>query len=503
MPYNPVPLPASGHQDLGVNAYGTVGGGTLTQKIFSQYDLYKPNELLQVFERHGYKPSFRLMLRAMGFTRGTAKPTTGHYEYPWRKNTIKFGAIITPSAGAGTNVVVELDPASMFNTGATVSGVASQGSYPVVRDILHFRDGRQGQIIAKDTSVNPHRLTIRPLQAATDLATSIVVGEDYFVATAAFAEGSNLPSGRVPRILKYTNDFQITKAAAAVTGSELTNQTYFDPVPNMPGSYFLKVSDLCIYYFEEYYDGGLMWGQTINNITEFNPVIGHDLDVKGTEGLIEFATTNGFTDTYTVGAYALSDFTTVSNYLERERVNWRELLCLQGCDIRNEIEEVIGGVLDGDLAALLTKKWLYGDMVGEGFSENFMSDDQPYEPGDYALNISFRAVKKGGFNYGFFTMNAFNEAMGAGAVGYDYPNWQVMIPVGYMAEKSTGTNKPTVGYEYKELNGYSREQIAVKLEGAGTGEPVVTPYDIRQIGMIGEFAFHATCGNCIVIQRPA
>ena len=500
MPYSPMPL--GGNQDLGVNSFSNVGGGAQTQKVFSQYDYYKPNELIQVFERHGYKPSFRMLLRSMGFTRGTAAPTTGHYEYPWRKNTIQVGSIITPSGGAGNNMVVALSAASMFNPGVTVNGAAAQASYPIVKDILLFHDGNAAQIIAKDTSVTPHRLTLRPLKSTVDLDNSVNVDDEYFIPTSAHGEGSGLPAGRVPRILTYTNEFQIIKNAAAVTGSELSNETYFQPVEGQSGSYYLKVADLAMYYFEEAYDGGLMWGQTINNITEFNPELGHDVDVKGTEGLIDFITTNGFTDNYTVGAYALSDFVTVSEYLERERVAWRELCCLQGYAIRNEIEGVLEAILDGDLAALLTKQWMYGEMAGEGFRENFMGDDQPMDASDFAYKVGFRAVKKGGFNYGFYTMNAFGEAQGAGATGYDYPNWQVMVPVGYMADKSTGTNKPTVGYEYKELNGYSREQIPVKLDGAGTGDPVVSEYDLRKIAMLAEFAFHGTCANATVIQRP-
>ena len=110
-----IPFVPAGGQDLTPNAFSDVGGGVQSQGVISQYQAYKPNELVQVFERHGYRPSFRLMLKTMGFRRGSYAPTIGHYEYPWRKNLVTVGAIITPSAGPGTPVTIELDAADMYN----------------------------------------------------------------------------------------------------------------------------------------------------------------------------------------------------------------------------------------------------------------------------------------------------------------------------------------------------------------------------------------------------
>lgn len=500
MAYSPFITP--GGEDLGVNAFSDVGGGVMTQEVISDYNLYKPNELIQVFERHGYAPSFRLILKNMGFRRGTAKPTVGHYEYPWRKNLVTIGDIITPSAGPGTNVVIELDPTDMYNAGVTVNGVAAQASYPLEKEIIIFKDGNAGQIIAKDTSVTPHQLTIRPVKTTVDLVASIVIGESYFIATNAWGEGSGLPKGRVPRVLTYQNTFQIVKEAMYSTGSELTNQMYFNPTPDKPGSFYAKMEMDAMYRFEEMCDGALIWGQQINNITEYNQEVGLDIPITGTEGLIEFATVNGNNETYTVGNYQISDFDDVSRYYERERIGVREIMCLQGIDINIEIENVIGTLLDGDLAALLTKKFMYGDNM---FSDGINAKD----PGAMALEYNFRAVRKSNYNYYFYMLHIFNENVGAGAPGYDYPNWQVMFPVGYVADKDSGTKRATVGYEYKQLGNYSREEVIADFSGvgvAGTGTPyriASNPNDIHVGGMLAEIAGHNTCANHITLVRPS
>jgi len=500
MSYSPFVTP--GGQDLQPNSFGDVGGGTLNQGVISQYQAYKPNELIQVFERHNYAPSFRMMLKTMGFRRGTAAPTVGHYEYPWRKNLVTVGAIITPSAGPGTDVVIELDAADMYNAGVTVNGVAAQASYPLKNEIIIFQDGNGGQITAKDTTVTPHRLTISPLKTTVDLVASIVVGEQYFIATNAHGEGSGLPGGRTPRVIQYSNTFQIVKQAAYSTGSELTNEMYFEPVEGVPGSFFGKVAVDAMYRFEEMCDGALIWGQQINNISEFNAELGFDVPITGTEGLIDFATVNGNNETYVPGNYQLADFNDTSRYYERERIGVRDIMCLQGIDINIEIEDVLIDLLDGDLAAMLTKNFMWGDGV-------FDDEMQPeIDAGTFAMEFNYRAVRKSNFRYFFYMMHIFNENVGAGAAGYDYPNWQVLFPIGYAKDKSSGDKRATIGYEYKKLGNYSREEVIANISGvgvAGSGGAysiAVNGNDTHGMGMVSEIAGHNTCANHITLVRP-
>jgi hypothetical protein len=496
------PFVAAGGQDLTPNAFSGVGGNYASEGIISQYQMYKPNELVQVFERHSYAPSFRMMLKTMGFRRGSYAPTVGHYEYPWRKNLVTVGDIITPSAGPGTPVTIELDPSDMYNAGATVNGVAAQASYPIVNEILMFRDGNMAMITAKDTTVTPHQLTLTPLKSTVNLATSVVIGEAYFIATNAWGEGSGLPQGRVPRVIKYQNTFQIVKSASGSTGTELTNQMYFEPVAGKPGSFFGKVNIDTMYRFETECDGALLWGQQINNITEFNQDLGYDVSIHGTEGLIEFASVNGNNETYVPGNYQMSDFNDIAKYYERERIGVNDIITLQGIDINIEVEDVIIDILNGDLAAMLTKKFLWGE---GGFGEEFSS--MPDES-SFALKFDYRAVKKAGYNWLFYHMPVFNENVGAGAPGYDYPGWQVMMPIGYTKDKQSGESRGTVGYEYKVVNGYSREEVIADLSGvgvAGSGSPyrvATSPKDLYQMGMVAEMAFHGTCANHVTLTTP-
>lgn len=493
--------PASRPLDIVPPRFAEVGGSVQNQEVVSAYDIYKPNELIQVFERHSFSAGFRLMLKGMGFNRGTAAPTTGHYEYPWRKDLVRIGSIVTPAGGAGDPMIVALTSGSMFSTGVSVSGVAQKGSYPIVGEMLMLPSGEKAYISAKNTGTDPHRLTLTPVDSTVDLDSEITGSgdEEFFISDYATHEGSGLPAGRTPRVIKYTNQFQIVKAAAAATGSEMTNQTYFEPIPGREGSFYLQTQYSTMYDFEERCDGALLWGTSIDNVFINSSELGFDVPVLGTEGMIEFGTTNGWTVNYTPGALAMGDFDTISDIYESERIGIRDIFTWQGKSYYNELENVLQTLLNADITAQLYRKFLDD---GSGIGE------QPTMSEDLFVHIGFNGLKKGGYVYGWKLLHAFNEAMGAGSDAYDYDQWAIYHPLGFVRNKSNNQMMPTIGYEYKQLGNYSRETVIAEIAGvgvAGTGTPYTIAsnvYDIHRVGYVSEIAFHGTCANHMIIQRP-
>ena len=509
MAYSPFISPTNRPTDLTPNAFSGTGGNYTSQEVVSDFDIYKPNELIQVFERHSYNPGFRMMLKGFGFRRGTSAPTTGHYEYPWRDNLVTVGAIDSASAGAGNTMDISLPAGEMFDPTITGGG-GNKASYARVGEMLWLPSGKKAMITVKDTSASPHVLTIKPIDATVDLDNEVTASESYFISDNAWGEATGLPEGRTPRVIKYTNDFQIVKEACGTTGSELTNETYFEPVAGKSGSFYLKTSLDTLYRFENACSGALLFGDTIDNITiatgtgttDGTTVLGHDVALKGTEGLIAFAETNAYKDLYTAGSYALADFDNLGGYFEDERVGTRHMVMWQGRDIYIEIENVLVDFYDGADSNFMTK-----DMLGfDGASPN--DNMQLTTSHDFSTAIGFKAIKKGGYFFCFKQLHEFNNSQGAGSSDYNFKKWSVIMPLGYTADKNSGTMTPTVGYEYKELNGYSRENVVADISGigvAGTGTPYARAQheiDIHRTGFVSETCFHACCANHVVIQRP-
>lgn len=502
MAYDPVINPANRPRDLSPEGFSGVGGSIQSQAVISLYDIYKPYQLMNVFERHAnYKPGFRLMLKTMGFNKGAQNPSVGHYEYPWATDLITIGSIVSASAGAGNSMIVSLAAGNMFDPGVTVGGSARKASIIRKGDLIKFLDGKKAYVVAKDTTTDPHRITIRPVKAADDLDNSVNVGESYFIADNAWAEGSGLPSGMLTRVIKYTNNFQISKERCGATGSEMTNQTYFHPLRNKPGSFYLKTEYDTYRRFERKCDKLLLWGSNIDNITMYVPELEFDVPVKGTEGLIEFIETNSLVDTYTVGAYALDDFDELGNYYEDERIGSRQLIMWLGSGLYTEIENVLLQLFNNDMDVFTLRELI-------GMAADSPDDMQKNDSSDIGVNIGFKGLRKNGYTFALKLLSEFNHPKEAGADGYDYKSRGVIMPLGYTKDKSTGDPRASVGYEYKKLNGYSREEIIASLNGVGVGGNTMygtatSESDIRTLAFLTEMAFHATCANHVVMQKPA
>lgn len=515
--YTPYINPASAGYvgDLGANSFSDVGGGTLNQKVISQWDFYKPNEWIDYIARHSGYVGFHAMLRTMGFSNGTAKPTVGHYEKPWSESLVPIGTIITPSGGAGNNMVVALDASGMYTPGVAVNGTAAYASYPVANDILMLKDGNKAFVVSKNTTTNPHRLTLRPVDSAVDLDNSITAGDALFVSGNAFGEGTGLPAGRTPRMIKYTNTFQIVKEMFSATGSEMSNQMYFNPMPGVAGSYVLMVRDDTYKRMERSLDYTLLFGEQHNNLTQFNANLGFDVPIAGTEGFDTFVLTNGNQQPYTPGTLTVQDFDDIGRIFTLTQIGTRDILSLQGYDLRNEWENVLASYFTYDNADFLADKFFAISAIAPVATSLDNVQTATPRAGDFAVNIGFKGIVKGGYNYGFASMEMFNDAVGAGADGYNYIKSGYFMPVGFTKERSSDKGKPTIGYEYKQLGGFSREMVVASYNGVGTqGAPIgdgtlgmmaqgaTGPNDIANTGFLSEIAGHWTCGNHTVAIYP-
>lgn len=499
------PTPGTRPEDLAPNAFSSVGGGAISQQVISDWSLYEPAELTQLFERHyGMAPGFRLSLKTFGFSEGKATPTVGHYEMPWHKELLRVGSIDTAAAGAGNAMIVVLASSMMYDTSVTDGGSARKASYPRVGDLIITPTGERARVTAKDVTEDPHQLTLVPIDSTVDLDTKIVANGEYFIYSNSFGEATDLPAGRTSRVFKYTNRFQIIKESAGASGSELTNRMYIQPIEGQFGSWYLRVTKEAASRFEDACDGALLFGGSSDNSTANSTFLGHDVDVNHTQGMIEFAEDYGYTETYTSGSFSIDDYYDIGKNYEMERVGTKKIIGWQGYDYYTDAEKALQALLNADLTA---------NLMREQFAFDAMPQDefQPVSPNDFALHIGFKALRVGGYDYVWKQLHNFNEYLGAGYDDYDYSQWSIYTPLGYTQSKGIGGNKPTVGYEYKQLDGYSREMVVSVTAGAGVagaGGMFNTPLasngiDATQVGMVSEMAFHGTCANQIIIHKPA
>lgn len=511
MPYTPT-IAGAEHANAGAAAaltglypsnVGSVGSSYVSETFTGTLYDFDPYAIMTlIHERHMRVSDFRFILKALGMSRGVKAPTTGHYERDWHYNAIKLGTTITASAGAGTSVVIALHADAMFAGGMSASASTVKNSDIKVGDILEFADGIQGYVSAKNTSTDPHRITVAPLDSTTEIA-SPTSGDLVAIVTNAFTEGSGLPQGRFPRISLYTNVFHIVKASAGVTGSNLTN-SLFVQFPGTPAgsSIWNVVTEDMMAEFERVANGALLFGQLTDNVEIFNSNLEIDVPLKTTQGMLSWATDFGHTQLYTVGSYSLADFDAIGRTMTQERCPDRTFMTLDGYEIFIETENLLKDELGSDITPFLMKQI---GMANGMPMDNF----QPFENSDFDFYVGFKGVRKGGYQFAFKQLHEFSDVQGVGATGYNQPHWRVCVPIGSTrTNKADGSKGFAWGYEYKELNGYNREVVFGNIAGigvAGTNGFVPQPVhanDYMQNGIVGEIAFHGACPNQSYIQKP-
>lgn len=492
-------------EDLSPNNFSPVGSVGSHQEYQTVYDQPIP-EQMDVFARHADYTGWAMMLRAMGTVRGCDTPSLGHYEEPWKDDTLNIGSVVTPGGGAGNSVLVALTAGSMYNTGTTIGGSARQASYVLPKDVVELPSGVQARVESKTVSTTPHRVTLKPLLSTVDLdaelAAVAAAGQGLFIVTNLFGEGTGSPGTRAPRYVKYQNTFGIVKSAWGVTGSEWTTRIYPEVLPGQQGSIRLRLAPDAMRAQEKAIDGLLLFGQQANNIVDLETDgLNIDVDIAGVEGFIPFAKTSGTTVNPTLSTYSTADLDAIVSIIEDERSTMNNtMLGLTGSKIHTSRENGMQEFFSQNLAPFL------GQMYGafSGWDSDAVADTDNYSGPSYAFGVSH--VQKGNIDFFWKKLAVFNDIKKAGAkvAGvpvYEYPFTTIYQPLGGSVMTNTAKQMPTIGYEYKESGGLSRHLVVNQVAGAGTRQGLVShDKDYTKEIFTSEIAPHYACGNRIVYE---
>jgi hypothetical protein len=464
-------------------------------------------EQMYLFERHANYVGFATLLRMMGNADMVQLPTIGHFENPWIHDQLDVGAIVTPPGGAGDNIVVSIDPAAHYDSSATVGGAPREATYPVVGDVIELYDRTQGIIIAKDSSLIPNQVTIRPLKTTGDL-TPMAGGQSYSILYNLHAEASGLPAGRAPRVMRYNNTLGLIKHSFGLTGFELTNAVYHELTPggnNAGQSIEVKIKSDEVKRFEKSKSGLLLHGQTADNIQSTATELGIDVPIESTEGFLDFGLTSGTTDNYTPGSYTITDFDTIANILLDERsAAQNDVMGWLGPNIFTEIENSFTNTLTQNLIYTVDSIVPgYANYMNQQYHQQVTASSQ-----DFTLSFGYSAINKNGFVFHMKRLSEFADIRRAGNSDYPYRAWAYWYPISWTRDMLSGSNRPTVGYQYKGMGSYQRDNLFGELPGAGVGAsnspygPPVTEFDTIRYFLMSHCGFHGAVGNAIVVQTP-
>lgn len=504
MPYNPsLGLGPTGGTQPGMLNPGNYGGvGTAANQVENIFQR-PPIEEMKIYARNNGYLGYGHLLRTMGRVKGCFNPSTAHYEEQFKEDLLRINAVITPSGGAGANMVVSLTADSMFNTGATQGGAARQASYPQSNMIVELPSGLQAFIVSKDVTVTPHRLTLRPTLSTTDLDDEITGGERLHLSFNAYGEGSGRGNMIQDRLIRYENKFGIVKTYWAITGSEMTNHIYVEPIPGVKGTVLKRLKANAEYHHMKAMDGLLLFGQYFNNITSYDTGgLNIDVSIPGVSGLLPETRLNSSFVAPTLASYSTADLDTIANAIEDERgIAQNVMFGLTGRDIQQARENGLQEFVQQNLAPFFSM------MAVEHGGWDFQSIADTDEFKGLSFAFGLHSIQKSNITFHYKKMPIFNDVMRAGArVGdtavYKYPATTIYMPLGARARTSTGSEAPAFGYEYKEAEGYSRHLVINERSGAGTTQGEVShDRDIKEAFVTSEIGPNHYCLNQYVYEE--
>ncbi len=447
-------------------------------EVVSTFDIDKPERLNTLFRRFGDQGLglFRL-IESMGFKMPVAQDTYEHDEEDWIHEVFHVLANVA-APGAGADLLVTLDPTDLDG---------NNRFYPRLWDTVMLQNEVTGQITNINTAApGAPILTITPNDVLDDLG-AVVAGQELIITSAAFSEGSGQPDGAVSGVFHYENDAQIIKESLQATGTEMTNQKWFDKISDPNGrnipTYVMKGQIDVDYRMNLKIDGALLTQKRTTNVMVDSATT---RQLKTTEGLIPYVRRVGNVLPYTPSTFSVQKFNEIGKILDKE-FSGRNVCMLNGINLNQEIEDVLV-----DYFKDTNINYTHQELVTDAFA------------GDkgLAMSVGFKCLNKGSYNFMFKKMGIFSNPKLYGAAGYDFASMGVLLPIGKKKDKLTQTMLPTFGMRYKKLGPYSRLMETWNVSGAGPNTKVIAE-DLHNYYMRCNIGFHGMAGNQMMILDPS
>lgn len=478
----------------------TSASGITTSNIISTFDILKPEVRNRLFRSRGDQGmgAFRI-LESLGYMRAIAQDSAISYEENWIHPTFHSAGVVSAVApGAQTALVTQnillgsVSPNDDFLGFPTPGSTQNPYYYCPVKlfDIIMYPNNTTAQVTAiSGLGTNAVTITVTAQDGTTGLP-ALTAGEELIIYSNAFPEGSDQPEGMINKPLKSTSYVQIIKAGFKWTGTQATDQTWFDTYKSSGDipAYFLKGQMDTDYELTLLIDGALLFG----NITYPNIVVpNNDFSssayepVKTTEGMVPYMRANGNVKQYTPGTFTVQTFNDIVKILDKQFAP-NYIGGFLGINLDVEIEDTLKQYFQNTNISYLTD-----NMVADLFN------------GDKALamSVGFNVLGKADRTFCFNRMQVFNHPRLYGANGYNTPSLGMFIPLAKKRDLKSDYDVPYFGVIYKELGNYSRKAEVWTLQGAAPGMKVLSK-DINQLCMRSHIGAEHVGGNQTVLLDP-
>jgi hypothetical protein len=445
-----------------------------SQAVVSTLDIYKPENLATLYRKRGDQGLMAFdFYRSLGYILPTAATEYSHYEDDFIHEVFHVRVnVASPGAGANqliTVAVADLDAGNRF--------------YPRLKDEVRYKTGEVGVIIVRDVTVpGAPILTIRPVRANITLP-AVTAGETITIISGAKSEGSGQGISALSKTNKYTNRTQIIFEKVEATGTEMTNQDWFDKLDNgasIPVYFFKAIMDMD-YRINLKMSGALVYGEKSTTGYVTDPDTG--LSIETTEGLIPYIQSNGQNISYTPGLFSVNHFDEVTRRLDKEFASL-DTLVLAGHDFLTEKDNVL---VD------------YNKNTNISYTSSRMRKAYLQDNEGLDMAVGFSYLTKSNRHFAFAKMGMFSNPKLGGASGFKDSSLALFCPLGKKKMKYSQEDTPFIGMRYKAKGNHNRMLQLWKFGAAGANVNEFQGEDDKQaVNVRADIGAHNACGNQFV-----
>lgn len=462
--------------------------------FLAQTDMLKrsPAAYRQLVEAYGHTNLFTDILESLGFvslqnSEPHQSPFASFYYKEKDERYLTVGSVVTAQTGAGTNVVIALTAAQMFSRNGFLT------SRPRVNEMLLDKNGVQWKIVAKNTTTNPHQITIRPALAAT--ATTFVANDRFAILAPRFAEATGQPKGLVDQFGDYFNRFAIYKETQLTSGTNKTTKENWYTVPGLEGYAYQKGFADAEVRHEVNISKGLVFDRIADNLTDFSPDFDTNISDHGTEGFIQGVETQGKVQTWDVAAgYDKADFDRAEAWYRQKNLPTADIAVLQGGTVASQVQTALENYMGKEIAT----KYLAEKYLGQRYKST-----ERYTAEQLFIQLGFKGIQLGNYKFIFREISELNSMFGEGYTGgIDYSTWQFFVPLRTFKDAKQNITMNTIQLLHRgqDVGGYQR-RVQMWETGGSANRIKTDQFDVHRKFLLSEVCLMMVGGQWIILQK--
>jgi len=457
---------SGGNALVKADAYRAAISSAMTEKLWSVFDIYKPQEYNKLFRTKAQQgKEWMLWLRSMMREEPLGDEMGYFHEDTYIVDTIVVQDTVA-SPGVGNPISITID-ASRIDP--------NTNKFYARENFIVTIPGTEDQVQIKNVDRTNYTLDLYPVLATATIP-ELTAGMELGITNGAWAAGTDGPDKAQRGYKKYEYYTQTFKEAIGAEGSQLAKDQWFDAYSDdgqtLIGWYTPATIDM-EYRMMLQEGGAYLFGQpNTNNLKQTTPD-GESNITYMTEGVVPQIRKRGFVMPDPMASMVVEDYFDISNYLISQSLTYSTVSGMAGKAQRDNIDQLLIDYIGDKSGGTDFTRTLNG-MFGK-------NGESATEMGAY---FGFGLLQLGGTQIALQTLYDLSNPKTFGAKDYNFNEYMLVLPIGRIKDSKSGKEFDNFSSMYRAHAGTNRKYRVWKFGGAGNTDVSIDSIDRVNCGAL-------------------